>query len=121
MGYKNNFINSSPFGFQMINVKILSNFQKEWCTFSRKKICLEKIRTIHSQGLNALNMQNHFLFVSNFKDVNFVINGEYSPKNVIIQIVMPHLCFFKHTKMFKECRFIWVAPLTMLLPLEETF
>jgi len=28
------FISSNPFGFQIIKfVKILSNFQKEWCTF----------------------------------------------------------------------------------------
>jgi hypothetical protein len=31
------FINSSSFAFLLINVKILSNFQKEWCTISRKK------------------------------------------------------------------------------------
>ncbi len=32
------FINSNPFGFLIINVKILSNFQKEWYTFGRKKM-----------------------------------------------------------------------------------
>jgi hypothetical protein len=31
------FISSTLFALLIINVKILSNFQKEWCTFSRKK------------------------------------------------------------------------------------
>jgi len=30
-------ISSSPFALLIINVKILFNFQKEWCTFDRKK------------------------------------------------------------------------------------
>jgi hypothetical protein len=30
--------------------------------------------------LSALNMQKHFLFVSNFEHVNFVINEKYSKK-----------------------------------------
>jgi hypothetical protein len=33
---------SSLFAFLIINLKILSNFQKEWCTFDRKKMCLKK-------------------------------------------------------------------------------
>jgi len=28
--------------FLIIGVKIFSNFQKEWCTFDRKKRCLKK-------------------------------------------------------------------------------
>ncbi len=34
-------INSSPLAFLVINVKVF-NFQKEWCTFSRKKRTFEK-------------------------------------------------------------------------------
>jgi hypothetical protein len=78
---KKKYINSNPFALININVKILSNFQKEWCTFGRKKGHLKKIRIVHSQNLNALNMQKHFLFVSNFEHVNFTINGKYS-KNI---------------------------------------
>jgi hypothetical protein len=37
MGYKNN-----PFALLIINVKIFSNFQNEWCTFGRKKKMFEK-------------------------------------------------------------------------------
>jgi hypothetical protein len=70
------FISSSPFALLIINVKILSNFQKAWCTFGKKKK-----RIIHSQGLSALNMQKHFWFVSSFEHVNFAINGKYSKKN----------------------------------------
>ncbi len=72
------FISSSPFALLVINVKILSNFQKQWCTFVRKKRGLKKIRTIHSWGLSVLNMQKHFWFVSNFEHINFAINGKYS-------------------------------------------
>jgi hypothetical protein len=49
-----NFINSSPFALLIINAKILSNFQKEWCTFGRKMTFAKK------QGLSVLNMQKHF-------------------------------------------------------------
>ncbi len=80
---KINFISLSPFAL-LINVKILSNFQKEWCIFDRKKRCLNKTRTVHSQGLNVLNMQICFLFVSNFEHVNFAINEKYSKKIMTI-------------------------------------
>jgi len=36
------FTNLNPFALLMINVKILFNFQKEWCTFGREKKRLEK-------------------------------------------------------------------------------
>jgi len=77
MGYKNNFHSSSPFALLIINVKILSNFEKEWCTFGRKRL-FEKTRIIHFQGLSVLNMQKKNLFVSSFEHVNFSINGKYS-------------------------------------------
>jgi hypothetical protein len=60
MGYKHNFHHISPFALLIINVKILSNFQKEWCTFGRKKMMFKKKKIAHYQGLNALNMQRHF-------------------------------------------------------------
>jgi hypothetical protein len=50
------FINSSPFALLIINVKIVFNFQKEWCTFGKEKRMFEKINIVHFQGLNALNM-----------------------------------------------------------------
>ncbi len=39
---------------------------------------MTKIKTIHSQYLNALNMQRHFWSVSNFEHINFAINEKYS-------------------------------------------
>ncbi len=39
---KKQFINASPFSFLIINVKFFFNFQKEWCTFGRKKKTFEK-------------------------------------------------------------------------------
>jgi len=74
---KNNFISSNVFALLIINVKILSNFHKEWCTFGRKKKILRKIRTIHSASLNVLNMQFFFGCVSNFKHINFAIDEKY--------------------------------------------
>jgi len=73
------FINSSPFPLLIINVKILSNLKKEWCTFGRKKRCFLK-KTVYSQGLNVSNMQKRFWFLSNFEHVNFAINEKYSKK-----------------------------------------
>jgi hypothetical protein len=40
----------------IINVKILFNFQKEWCTFGNKKGRLTKTKIVHFWGLSALNM-----------------------------------------------------------------
>jgi hypothetical protein len=50
--YKQFFISSNPFALIIINVKILSNFQKQWCTFVKEKKSLKKIRIVHSQGLS---------------------------------------------------------------------
>jgi hypothetical protein len=38
MGYKNKFNNSSPFALLIINIKISSNFKKEWCVGLKKDI-----------------------------------------------------------------------------------
>jgi hypothetical protein len=77
------FISSNPFALLIINVKILFNFQKEWCTSWRKKWHLKKTKTVHFWSLNALNMQKHFLFVSSFEHVNFAINKKI-PKTFMI-------------------------------------
>jgi hypothetical protein len=62
------FIGSSPFAFLIINVKILSNFQYEWCAFGRKKRWLKKTKTIHFQNL-------HWTF--NFFDLCQVLNMKF--------------------------------------------
>jgi hypothetical protein len=72
---------SNHFSLLIINVKILSNFQNEWCTFGRKNDIWKKIKTIHFWGLNALDMQKHFKFVSSFEHVIFAINEKYYRKN----------------------------------------
>jgi hypothetical protein len=78
--WKKNFISSSPFALLIINVKILFNFYKEWCTFDKKKGHLKITRIVNSQGLSALNMQKHFWFVSSFEHVNFAVNRKYFKK-----------------------------------------
>jgi hypothetical protein len=45
--------------FLLINVKILSNFQKEWCTLGRKKICL-KNKDCPLSKFECFNMQKYF-------------------------------------------------------------
>jgi len=115
MGYIKKFINSSPFALIIINVKILSNFQKEWCTISRKKD-VEKNKDCPFSKLSAF-MQKHFWFILNFEHVNFVINEKYSINFITIQIIMLHFYLSNIQKCnFKECPFTSVAPLTMFLP-----
>jgi hypothetical protein len=46
-----------------------------------------------------LNMQEHFLFISSFKDVKFIINGKYSQKNYDNPNYYFSLVVFKHMKM----------------------
>jgi hypothetical protein len=49
------FVSSNPFAFLIINVKILSNVQKESCTFNREKTFGKK-KIVHIWGLTVLNM-----------------------------------------------------------------
>jgi hypothetical protein len=58
-----------------INVKILSNFSKEGCTFGRIKRHVKNTKIVHFQYLNVLNMQKHLWHV------NFAINEKYSKNN----------------------------------------
>jgi hypothetical protein len=51
----------------------------------------EKPRIAHSQGLNALNMQIFYLFISSFEHLNFAINEKYLKKIVTIQTIMFHM------------------------------
>jgi hypothetical protein len=43
-----------------MNIKSLSKFEKEWCTFDKEKIA-------SSKDLNVLRMQKDFSFASNFE------------------------------------------------------
>jgi hypothetical protein len=116
------FINSSPFAFLIINVKILFNFQKEWCTFGRKKGHLKKTRIVHPQGLNALTMQIYFWFVSSFEHVKFAINGKYS-KKLWQSKILCFPCDLSNIQKcsFKECPLTWVANLNVILPFKQLF
>jgi hypothetical protein len=98
------------------SIKIFSNFQKEWCTFGRKKRHLKKIKIVHSWSLSALNMQKHFLFVSNFDHINFAINGKYSKKLWQSKLLcFPYDLSNVQKCNFEECPFTWVVPLTTFL------
>jgi hypothetical protein len=55
--YKKNSLIQICLPFWLSMLKNLSNFQKEWCTFGRKKKCLKKKLIVHFQGLSGLVMQ----------------------------------------------------------------
>ncbi len=67
------------FPFESSMLKILSNFQKEWCTFGRKKDVWNKQR-LSTFNVWMLWTCNFFIFVLRFEHVNFAIN-ENIPKN----------------------------------------
>ncbi len=56
-----------------------------------EKKCLKKTKIVHFQGLNALNMQKYFVYVSKFEHIKFAINGKYFKKIIIIQTIMLRL------------------------------
>jgi hypothetical protein len=73
------FINSSPFSLLIINVNILYNFQKEWCTFGRKKKMFEK-----KQGLFTFEVWMFWTWkniLNLCQALNFTISGLYSKNN----------------------------------------
>jgi len=78
-----------------------------------KKGRLKQIRILHFQGLNALNMQKLFWFVSNFEHVKFAISENIPQKIVTIQTIMFHLWYFKHNVIFKSIHlfgwFLWLC------------
>jgi hypothetical protein len=60
----------SAFAFIIINVKAVLNFEKEWCTFDKEKIRLEKKKPVVTV---ALNMQNDYW---NIVNLHQVLNNE---------------------------------------------
>ncbi len=93
------FINSNPFSLLIIKIKILFTFQKEWCTFGRKKDVWKK------QGLSILKVWV-FWICKNIFDLCQTLSiwtlqlMENIPKTFMtIQTIMIPLWSFKHTKM----------------------
>jgi hypothetical protein len=76
---KKKFINC-PFALLIINVKILFNFQKEWCTFGRKKGCWKKKKECSFLKFECFEYAKHFLFMSSFEHVNFTKLMKNIPK-----------------------------------------
>jgi hypothetical protein len=114
---KKKIVNSSLFALLIINIKILSNFQQEWCTFGFKKWCLKKTKIVHFWSLSALNMKKYFWFVSNFERVNFAINEKYSKKRYDNPNYYVSLVIFQTFKnAILRCPLTRVAPLAMILP-----
>jgi hypothetical protein len=57
---------------------------------------VKKKKIVHSR---SLNMKKIILFMLNFDNIKFVINGKYSQKIMTIQIIMFPSWSFKHTKL----------------------
>jgi len=75
------FMSSSPFALLIINLKILSNFQKEWCTFGKRKDVWKKHGLTNLEVWVFWTCNFFFWFLSSFEHVKFVINEKYSKKN----------------------------------------
>jgi hypothetical protein len=73
-------MNWSPFVLLIINNKILSNFQKQWCTFGSKKKHLKKNKDCPLSRFECFGHAKTVWFVSSFEHVNFAINEKYSQK-----------------------------------------
>ncbi len=58
-----------------------TNFQKEWCTFGRKKMMFEKNKNCPLSRFECFEHVKKIKFVSSFEHVNFAINGRYSKRN----------------------------------------
>jgi hypothetical protein len=62
-------------------MRVTPIFKKNGAHLVEKKRCLKKTKIVQSPGLNALNMQKHFKFVSSFEHINFAINEKHSKRN----------------------------------------
>ncbi len=107
------FISSTPL---IINVKIFSNFQKEWCTFGRK-FFFEKNKHYPLSRFECFeHVKTFFIFVKLWA-CKFAINGKCLKKTWKSKL----LCFpcdISNIQKcnFKECPFTWVAPFIVILP-----
>jgi hypothetical protein len=91
-------------------------FKRNGTHLVENKYVYKNIKIIHSWGLSALNMQKHFLFVSNYEYVNFAINKKYFKSIYRNPNYYASLVIFQIQKCnFKKCPLILVAPLTLFL------
>ncbi len=77
-----------------MNIKSLSKFEKEWCTFDKGKK-----EEASSKYLNVLHMHKDFSFASNFEHWNFANNEAYL-KNIStkFETIMLPLWYFNDYK-----------------------
>jgi hypothetical protein len=82
---------SSAFVFLIMNIKIHSNLENEWCTFDNEKGCLKKIIILNMQK-DSWNIIN-FHWVLNIETLQ-VMELKKEKKSIIQFIIFP-LWFFK--------------------------
>ncbi len=93
------FISSSPFALLIINVKILSNFQKEWCTFGEKRT-FETNKDYPFLKFECFEHAKTFLICVKLWACKLCKLMENIPIFLmIIKTIMFPLWYFKHTKM----------------------
>jgi hypothetical protein len=84
----------------------------------------KKIRTVCFQGMSVLNMQKHFLFVSNFEHVNYAINEKLFQRFFMsIQIILCFPCYIPNIQKcsFKGCPFSWMAAMIVFLTFDTNY
>ncbi len=93
---KMDFTNFNPFSLLIINIRILSNLEKEWWTFDKEN---RHLKIVHPWILSASSFLKHHQFSSNFEYGNFASNGTYFQIKLTIQIIVLTLWFFKYVKL----------------------
>ncbi len=94
------FISSSSFSFLIINVKILSNFQNEWCILGRKKKHLKKNKNYPLLKFECFEHANNIFYLCQVLIMQTLQLIENIPtKLMTIQTIMFPLWSFKHIKM----------------------
>jgi len=73
---------SSAFSFILITTKIISNFEKEWCTFDKEKWHLKRKTIVHNCFEHKKGLLKHHQFASSFEQWNFISNETLKRKAI---------------------------------------
>ncbi len=117
---KKDFMSSSLFACLIINVNIFSNFQKEWCTSSRKKDVWKKNKDYSLLRFECFEHARIFFICVKFWTCKSCNEWKVIPKTSWqSKLLCFRTCVFSNIQdySFKECPLIWVVSLIMTLPI----
>ncbi len=114
------FISSSPFSLLIFNVRILSNFQKEWCTFGRKKNVFSKNKDCSFSMFECFEHAIFLIYLCQVLNMQNLQLMQNIPKYLWQSKLLCCLCDISNMQKcsFKECPLTQVVPLTVILPRE---